>query len=243
LFTDPEWRTYASFLLVSTILIMAIGIGISPDFDPQGELSWMEEGKTAFRLSAFQAVSLMSTTGYVTADYDRWNNSSRAILMFLALIGGCAGSTSGGLKVIRILLLTKIMGREIEHSYHPSVVRHVRLAGEAINDPDLIRNILGYICLALVTLILFWLLLVCLEPDSTWIEAGHPASNKLIDLASSVVVLMHNVGPGLGVVGATGNYAEFTAASKLLLTVLMMLGRIEIFAILVLVIPSFWRTR
>ena len=243
LFADPEWRTYASFLLVSTILIMAIGIGISPDFDPQGELSRMEEGKTAFRLSAFQAVSLMSTTGYVTADYDRWNNSSRAILMFLALIGGCAGSTSGGLKVIRILLLTKIMGREIEHSYHPSVVRHVRLAGEAINDPDLIRNILGYICLALVTLILFWLLLVCLEPDSTWIEAGHPASNKLIDLASSVVVLMHNVGPGLGVVGATGNYAEFTAASKLLLTVLMMLGRIEIFAILVLVIPSFWRTR
>lgn len=243
LITDPEWKTYVGILAMSTVLIAAVGIWVTNDFDPGDQLSPVADAEVSLRQAAFQAVSLMSTTGYVTADYDRWNNFSRAILMFLALIGGCAGSTSGGLKVIRLVLLTKILGRDVEHSYHPSVVRHVRLAGEAINDPDLVRNIMGYICLALTTLSVFWLALVAIEPDSTWIDSGHPASNKLIDSASSVVVLMHNVGPGLGVVGATGNYAAFTGASKLLLSMLMMLGRLEIFVILVLVIPGFWRTR
>jgi len=85
--------------------------------------------------------------------------------------------------------------------------------------------------------------LVGIEPDSTWIESGQPVSNKLIDSASAVAATLHNIGPGVGIVGPTQNYAAFSAPSKLLFTFLMMLGRLELFAILVLLIPSFWRTR
>ena len=85
--------------------------------------------------------------------------------------------------------------------------------------------------------------LIAIEPDSTWVESGQPVSNKLIDSASAVASTLNNIGPGVGIIGSTQNYAAFTAPSKLLFTFLMMLGRLELFAVLVLLIPSFWRTR
>ncbi len=241
LLTDPEWRTYLGILAVAILLIVATGIWSTSDFDPSNSLSPFEECETAFRQATFQAVSLMSTTGMVTADFDKWNNCSRACLLILMLIGGCAGSTSGGLKVMRIILFTKILGRDVEQAYHPSVVRHIRVSGEAITNPDLLRNVLGYIGLALTVLILFWIIIVIVEPDSTWTAAGQSTGNKLVDTASTVIAVMHNVGPGLGIVGATQNFSHFTDVTKFLLTILMMLGRIEVYAIVVLFIPSFWR--
>ena len=243
LFGDPEWRTYIGVILVSTLLVMAMGIWITTDFNAQGNLSTQEEYETAFRDGLFQVVSTVTTTGFGTADFDLWNNFSRALLIMLMFIGGCAGSTGGGMKVIRVILFTKILRREIERSYHPSVVRHIRLKGEAILDPELPRNILVYVGLVALIFTISSLVLVGIEPDSTWIGADQPVANKLADSASAVAATLHNIGPGIGIVGSTQNYAPFTSLSKLLFTFLMMLGRLELFAILVLVVPGFWRNR
>jgi len=243
LFGDPEWRTYIGVILVSTLLVMAMGIWITTDFNAQGNLSTQEEYETAFRDGLFQVVSTVTTTGFGTADFDLWNNFSRALLIMLMFIGGCAGSTGGGMKVIRVILFTKILRREIERSYHPSVVRHIRLKGEAILDPELPRNILVYVGLVALIFTISSLVLVGIEPDSTWIGADQPVANKLADSESAVAATLHNIGPGIGIVGSTQNYAPFTSLSKLLFTFLMMLGRLELFAILVLVVPGFWRNR
>jgi len=213
------------------------------DFDPDEKLSSAEHSETALRDGLFQVVSMLTTTGFGTADFDSWNNFSRAMLILLMFVGGCAGSTGGGMKVIRHVLFIKILRREIEHSYHPSVVRHIRLSGEAITDPDLPRNILVYFGLVTLIFTFSWLLIVGIETDLTWNAVGHPATNKLIDSASAVAATLHNIGPGVGIVGSSENYAAFTAPSKLWFTFLMMLGRLELFAVLVLVVPSFWRER
>ncbi len=243
LLRDPEWRTYIGIIVASTAMVMLVGIYLTTDFNQQGSLPQPQEFEVAFRDGLFQVVSTLTTTGFGTADYDLWNNFSRALLMVLMFVGGCAGSTGGGMKVIRHILFVKILRREIEHSFHPSVVRHIRLAGDSITDPDLPRNILVYFGLVALIFTVSWQVLVGLEPDSTWVAAGHPVENKLIDSASAVAATLHNIGPGLGIVGSTQNYAPFSAASKLLFTFLMMLGRLELFAILVLVVPSFWRVR
>ena len=147
------------------------------------------------------------------------------------------------MKVIRHILCVKFLRREIEHSFHPTVVRHLRFGGESITDAELPRNILVYFGLIVLISSISWLTLVGIEPDSTWTNSNQAESNKLLDAASAVTATLHNIGPGLGIVGATQNYASFSAPAKLLFTFLMMLGRLELFAILVLFSPSFWRNR
>lgn len=243
LFKDPEWRAYMGIIFASTALVMAFGIWVSNDFNVEGTLTSGEHYETAFRDGLFQVVAILTTTGFGTADFDQWHNFSRALLIVLMFVGGCAGSTGGGMKVIRHILFVKILRRGVEHSYHPSVVRHIRLGGESIIDPDLPRNILLYFGLVSLIFSVSSQVLVGIEPDSTWINAGQPVTNKLIDSASAVAATLHNIGPGVGIVGPTQNYAAFSAPAKLLFTFLMMLGRLELFAILVLMIPSFWRAR
>ena len=243
LFKDTEWRAYMAFIVGSTAMIMAFGIWVTNDFNVGGQLSSGEHYETAFRDALFQVVAIITTTGFGTADFDLWNNFSRALLFVLMFVGGCAGSTGGGMKVIRHILFVKVLRREVEHSFHPSVVRHIRLGGEPILDPGLSKNILLYFGLVSLIFALGTQTLIAIEPDSTWVESGQPVSNKLIDSASAVASTLNNIGPGVGIVGSTQNYAAFTAPSKLLFTFLMMLGRLELFAVLVLLIPSFWRTR
>ncbi len=240
---DPEWRTYVGIIVVSTLLVMGMGIWVTTDFNAQGNLSSQEEYETAFRDGLFQVVATITTTGFGTADFDLWNSFSRALLIVLMFVGGCAGSTGGGMKVIRHILFVKILRREVEHSFHPSVVRHIRLGNEAITDPVLPYNILVYFGLIALIFAASTQVLVGIEPDSTWVESGQPVSNKLVDSASAVAATLHNIGPGIGIVGSTQNYAPFSGPSKLLFTFLMMLGRLELFAILVLAVPSFWRDR
>jgi len=243
LLRDMEWRAYMGIIAVSTVLVMVFGIWASDQFNPDGDLSPAEHYETAFRDGLFQVVAVLTTTGFGTADFDQWHNFSRALLIVLMFVGGCAGSTGGGMKVIRHILFVKILRRGVEHSYHPSVVRHIRLGGESIMDPDLPRNILLYFGLVSLIFSVSSQILVGIEPDSTWTSTGQPVTNKLIDSASAVAATLHNIGPGVGIVGPTQNYAAFTAPAKLLFTFLMMLGRLELFAILVLMVPSFWRNR
>jgi trk system potassium uptake protein TrkH len=243
LLRDPEWQAYMAIIVGSTLLILAFGYWASRDFNYPEATSDGAQLEWAFRDCLFQVVSILTTTGFGTADFDLWHNFSRALLIVLMFVGGCAGSTGGGMKVIRHILFIKILRRGVEHSYHPSVVRHIRLGGESIVDPELPRSILLYFGLVALIFTVSSQVLVGIEPDSTWIQAEQPLGNKLIDSASAVAATLHNIGPGVGIVGPTQNYAAFTALSKYLFTFLMMLGRLELYAILVLMMPSFWRNR
>ncbi|MEC7597162.1 MAG: potassium transporter TrkG, partial [Planctomycetota bacterium] len=171
-------------------------------------------------------------------DFDQWNNFGRGALLLLMFVGGCAGSTGGGLKVIRHVLFMKILLLETERAYHPSVVRLLKFEGKSVEGQDLRRNILVYFGLIFFIFALSWLALITLESESTW---GASHEHKLVDSASAVAATLNNIGPGLGTVGPTKNYGHFGELSKLLFVWLMMLGRLEIFPVLVLCIPGFWR--
>ena len=142
------------------------------------------------------------------------------------------------MKVIRFVLLAKVLRLEMEQAVRPRVVRPLRLAGRPVDDPLLHKNILVYFVLVLVVFVLSWLFVVMVEPSSTWVE--HP-ENKMIDSASIVAATLNNIGPGLGTVGPTRNFGHLSAPVKLLCTWLMMLGRVEVFVILCLFTPRFWR--
>ena len=227
---DVEWRAYMSILGGIAFLVMIAGLW-NDDFAQPLE---------ALRYGAFQVVSITTTTGYCTADFDGWNHFGRGVLVVLMFVGGCAGSTGGGLKVIRHILFVKVLRLEVEQAYHPSVVRPLRLGGKPVDDPDLRKNILVYFALVLALFIFGWVFVITFEPDSTW---GDQSQHKLLDSATSVIATLNNIGPGLGTVGATCNYAHFSWWSKLLFLWLMMLGRLELFSILVLFVPGFWRSR
>jgi len=233
LLRDVEWRTYITVIVIVTVLVIIFGLG-SHNFSSIFQ---------AARLGLFQVVSIMTTTGFCTADFDAWCSFSRGVLLLLMFVGGCAGSTGGGLKVIRHIFFVKILGLEIEQAFHPSVVRPLRIAGEPVEDPNMRKNILVYFGLMLAIFTAGWLFTITVEPDETWTDHGHAVEHKLIDAASCVAATLNNIGPGLGVIGATKNYSHFTPASKCLFIVLMMIGRLEIFAIVVLFLPAFWRTQ
>lgn len=234
---DIEWRFYIGIIAVVTVAVMVFGLW-SENFS--GLLS-------ALRYSLFQVVSVMTTTGYGTHDYDLWNNFGRGVLLLLMFVGGCAGSTGGGMKVIRHVLLAKILRLELELAYRPSVVRPLMLGEQALDDIHLRKQILVYFGLVAAVFACSWLVLITTEPDRQWEETivdvgeGNLLDHKLLDCASAIAATLHNVGPGLGVVGPTANYAGFAPWSKLLFVFLMMLGRLEMFSILVLFVPAFWR--
>ena len=230
LLADIEWRAYIGIIGAASLAVILVGRW-SGDFPNLAD---------AVRYGLFQVVSIMTTTGYCTDDFDTWNHFGRGLLFMLMFVGGCAGSTGGGLKVIRHVLFVKILRLEVEQSYHPSVVRPLRLGGKPVEDPDLRKNILVYFSLILAIFIFSWMFVVTFEPDSTW---GDQLQHKLLDSASSVAATLNNIGPGLGTVGATRNYGHFSWWSKMLFLWLMMIGRLEIFSILVLFAPGFWRTR
>lgn len=236
LLADVEWRIYMGVIGGISLLVVVFGI-YHGDF---GGGSVGEQIRNGTRFGLFQVVSIITTTGYGTHDFDRWNSFARGVLFLLMFVGGCAGSTGGGLKVIRHVLFLKVLRLEIEQAFHPTVVRPLRLGGNTVDDPDLRKNILVYFSLILVIFVFSWMFVVTVEPDSTW---GVTPEHKLIDSASGVAATLNNIGPGLGTVGATQNYGHFSASSKILFVWLMMVGRLEVFAILVLFIPSFWRTR
>jgi trk system potassium uptake protein TrkH len=252
LFRDVEFRTYVGIIVVVTIGVVFFGMrSADTGFDSIA---------SSLRYGLFQVVSILTTTGYGTADFNGWNNFGRGILLMLMFVGGCAGSTGGGLKVIRHILFYKILRQEIELSHRPRVVRLIRVGGSVVDDPNLIQGIVVYFCIILAIFVIAWLVLITFEPNSTWgaPESGSQAAamlaasgsdvdlqgtlnEKLLDSASAVAATLNNIGPGLGVVGATQNYAGFSQGAKLLFIWLMMLGRVEVYSVLVLIFPTFWR--
>ena len=228
LLADVEWQTYMAVIGGVTALIIVFGL----QYDTFANFF------DALRYGLFQVVAIITTTGFGTHDFDQWSSFGRGVLFLLMFVGGCAGSTGGGMKVIRHILFLKILRLEIEQSFHPRVVRPLKLGGRPVEDPGLRKNVLVYFGLILVIFVFSWLFVVTVEPDSTW---GTASDHKLIDSASGIAATLNNIGPGLGTVGATQNYGHFSPVSKVLFVWLMMIGRLEIFSIFVLFVPSFWR--
>ncbi len=235
---DVEFRAYLAIMFTVTVLVIAFGLSFG-DFAGFGQ---------AVRYGVFQVVSIMTNTGFGTHDFDRWNSFSRGLLLLLMFIGGCAGSTSCSVKVIRYILFFKILRLELEQLFHPSVVRSLRLGEKTVDDPSVRKNVFLYFALITMIFVVAWILLVALEPDSTWtvlrqLQPDELSDEKLVDCASAVAATLNGVGPGLGIVGESENYAHFQGRSKFVLTWLMLLGRLEVFVILLLFVPGFWRKR
>ena len=226
---NSEMRLYWAILLGASVLI-AINImptaghafySIAKDAKPGGNFF------TALRYSFFQVSSVMTTTGYATADFNLWPQFSRVLLVVIMFIGASAGSTGGGIKVIRLQLLMKSMVRDIRRTVHPKSVNTVKLDGHTV-DEGILSGVQGFF-FAYMFVLLVSTIVVSLDGFS--FETNFTA----------VVATLSNIGPGLGMVGPTGNFAAFSDLSKLVLSLCMLIGRLEVFPILMLVAPSAWR--
>ncbi|MCH7476521.1 MAG: TrkH family potassium uptake protein [SAR324 cluster bacterium] len=175
----------------------------------------------------FQVISILTTTGYSSDDYMRWGAFPQLVLMLLMIVGGCAGSTSGGAKLVRIILLFKFIGLEMLRLLHPKVVVHARL-GHLRVPPEILGKVLSFIFLYLTTVAAIAVLISL---------AGHPFLTSL----GAAVSAVGNIGPGLGDVGPAGNYAGLSNFAKWVFMAGMLLGRLELMTVLVLFLPQAWR--
>ena len=214
-FKSEELRVYLLICLFSTV---AITVNTLSYFPTTGETV-----RTAF----FQVATIVSTTGYATADFNLWPSFSKAILLLLMLLGSCAGSTAGGLKLSRVIIAVKNMFRSVKKTIRPRSVNVVRLDGEALPDTTL-HATASYISIYFAFIILTTLL-ISLDGFSTETNI------------SAAIACINNIGPGFDTVGATGNYAAFSPFSKIILTANMMFGRLEFMPMLILFAPSTWK--
>ena len=212
---DSEFRLYAGLLLVITTLsVYALYIQSAEHDLPQ-----------AVREGIFQAVSIATTSGFVTTDYANWPAFVPVLLLFASFVGGCAGSTGGGIKVIRVLLLIRQGQREIMRLIHPSAQVVVKVGKQPVNN-SIIDAVWGFFAAYVALFALMMLILMFNGLDQ-------------ITAFSAVAATINNLGPGLGDVSL--NYANLSDFNKLLLCFSMFLGRLEIFTLLVLLMPAFWR--
>ena len=182
---------------------------------------------TSLRHAFFQVSSIITTTGYATVNFDQWPGYAKTVLVLLMFIGGCAGSTGGGLKVTRIVTMAKAAFADMRKMLHPNAVIRVRMEGRALLEKQ-VRGVQAYFSLYMLLFGISWLLLSL---------DGFDLLSTFTALASCI----NNIGPGLGMVGPMGSFAAFSPASKLLLSFDMLAGRLEIFPMLLLFAPSLWR--
>ncbi len=209
--SEEVWTYFA--IMLSAITVVAINI--SNMFDSFSE---------ALRHSAFQVSSVMTTTGYVTTDFNQWPELSKIIMLAVMCVGACAGSTGGGLKVSRLIILLKASRREFRKISHPRSVKIITLDGNRVSD-ETIRNTFAYF---FIYAMIFGASVLVVSLDNF----------DFATTTTSVVATLNNIGPGLNMVGATGNFSEFSILSKLVLITDMLLGRLEIFPLLFLFAPS-----
>lgn len=214
-FRDEEFRLYASLLVIITILCTYVLYTQTTDHD----------FSAALREALFQTVSIATTSGFVTKEYANWPVFIPVLLLFASFIGGCAGSTGGGIKVIRILLLLKQGQREIMRLIHPNAQVTVKVGRQPVNN-SIIDAVWGFFAAYVALFALMMLILMFNGLDQ-------------ITAFSAVAATINNLGPGLGEVSA--NYSSLSDFNKLLLCFSMLLGRLEIFTLLVLLMPAFWR--
>lgn len=182
---------------------------------------------TSLRHAFFQVSSIVTTTGYATADFEQWPGYAKTVLVLLMFVGGCAGSTGGGLKVTRVVTLAKAAYADMRKMLHPNAVIRVRMEGRALPEKQ-VRGVQAYFSVYMLLFAVSWLLLSLDGFD-------------LISTFTALAACINNIGPGLGMVGPTGNFGAFSPWAKLLLSFDMLAGRLEIFPMLLLFVPSTWR--
>ena len=214
---NPEFRSYCSMLIIGILLVTWGLTRVSPDGDT-GE---------ALRSAAFTVVSIQTTTGFVTEDFNLWPEYLKLLILGMMMIGGCSGSTSGSFKVIRFIILIKIITRELITLVHPRAIFHVKVGDKTIDSDDL-SNVAALTFLFMGISALSAIMLSFMEVDLT-------------TAISASIASLFNIGPGLGGVGAMGNYASIPAMGKGILISCMLLGRLEIYGILLLLLPITWR--
>jgi len=219
---DEEFRLYLALALAASAALAAMIWGYE-----------IAEGEAAIRVGVFQAVSIMTTTGYASIDFALWPSLLLLVLFALMFVGGSAGSTGGSIKVVRHLLLAKILRREIDQTLSPEVVMPVRLNGSSVDERTL-RAIAAFILLYVG----FWAVgASVIAIDSAITGAGLGA----IDALGTSATALGNVGPGFGVTGPAGSFASLGDASKVTLIGLMWIGRLEIVPVVVLLTRHYWR--
>jgi trk system potassium uptake protein TrkH len=212
---DEEFRAYVVIVLVATALVTWFLVDAS------------EGVGTAFRLAIFQVVSMVTTTGFASADYQLWDDRAKFVLLALMFIGGCAGSPAGGPKIVRQLLIARYTLLELRRTLHPNAVLPVKLAGRVVPD---------HVMRAVLVFFLFYLLVFAVCATIVTIFEKDMITGITASIAS-----LGNIGPGYNKVGPMASYAPLTTPSKLVLVLAMWLGRLELMTALVLLRPEVCR--
>ncbi len=213
---DPEFRFYT---------VLWLGSCLALSFNVWGEV--YQGIGAALRAGFFQGTSIMTTTGYVTQDFNVWPNASRLLLVLLMFVGGCGGSTAGGIKVVRFLVVLKKIARELGRAIHPRTIIKIKLGRQSLEEST-VSNISSFVIVYVAIFAVASLAMAFFTPD-------------VVTAASSVAATLGNIGPGLGAVGAVETYAAIPITGQIILTVCMLLGRLELFTVLVLLHRGFWK--
>lgn len=213
---DPECRFFLGSVLLFTVIISWDCLGTV--YQSVGE---------AIRYAAFQVASIITTTGFATYDYEQWPAMSQLILLLCMFLGASAGSTGGGMKCLRIMLCFKYCYKELFSLIHPRAVTTIKLGGRTVSD-DVMRSVLGFLALYMGLFGISTILLAAVGVD-------------FVTAFSAVAASIGNIGPGFGMVGPVENYAHIPCPGKWLLIWCMLLGRLEIYTMLILLVPEFWR--
>ncbi|WP_280585912.1 TrkH family potassium uptake protein [Halorubrum sp. Boch-26] len=226
---NAEFRTYAGALAVITALLAVILFGgAAPPLELGGTTQGVAEN--SLRQAAFQVGSLLNSTGFATADFAQWDTHAQVFLLFTMFIGGSAGSTGGGVKIVRWLIVGKAIRRELFTTAHPDVVQPIRLSGSVV-DEDAIRGIMAF---TMMYVVLFALSAVFLSLDAARIGT----QLTMLESTSASLATIGNIGPGFGRLGPFGSYLFFPDTSKLLMVFLMWIGRLEIVPVLAVFISA-----
>ncbi|MGD8286127.1 MAG: TrkH family potassium uptake protein [Desulfobacterales bacterium] len=216
LWRDSECRFFLGAVVLLTIVV---------SFNIFGSV-YETIGQT-LRYSAFQIVSIVTTTGFATADYEQWPAMAQLILLLCMFLGASAGSTGGGMKCLRIMLCFKYCYRELFYLVHPHAVTQIKIGGKAVPD-EVMRSILGFLALYMGLFATCSVILAGMGVD-------------FVTSFAAVAATIGNIGPGFGMVGPVENYAQLPFLGKWLLIWCMLLGRLEIFTVIIFMVPEFWR--
>ena len=217
MFKDTEFQCYLGFIALMTAILVAYLMG----FGTYDNLF------LCIRDALFSTVSLITTTGFATADFEQWPEFCQAILFALFFAGGCAGSTGGGVKIIRWIIFTKFAYQQINQLLHPKAILNLKVSEQMVKD-NVTKGVLGFLVIYVLSFGLGTILMALTGLD-------------LLTAAAATATCLGNIGPGLAKVGPTDNFAAISDIGKWILSFLMLLGRLELFTVLVLFTPAFWR--
>jgi trk system potassium uptake protein TrkH len=216
LLKDDEFKFYTLIVAIATLILTLLLF--------KDHLYGLD---TSFRYSVFQVLSILTTTGYATVDFNQWADSGRMILFIVMFFGGCAGSTGGGIKIVRTLLLLRYANRELFKAVHPKAVRIIRFNGKAVPD-DVMQSIISFVIIYFILFFISSGLLSMMGMD-------------VFSSLSASIATLGNIGPGFNIFGPMANYDLLPFMGKLVLVLNMWIGRLEVFTVMVMLTSAFWK--